>query len=170
METKIKSGIYTSEFWLSLLAVLVGAVVSSGLLPDTGPWVKGAGVISAMLGALGYSVSRGLVKSAASTIVPLLLLAGSGLTAAALLSGCCTTSRCYLSRGLTAVSACDKVAIPAIEKACSAKVQVCGKVAPASCPAYLSCAKQLAIYQASMDAIGRGLGAANRSLADLGVQ
>ena len=57
----MKAGFKTSEFWLTVVAAVVGAVVSTGALGDT-PWAKVAGVASVALAALGYSVSRGLAK------------------------------------------------------------------------------------------------------------
>jgi hypothetical protein len=89
---------------------------------------------------------------------------------ALLLAGCCGTSRCYVARSLTAVKAADAIALPAIESACVAKVSACGVIPRASCPPYLQCVQGLAVYQASMDAIGRALGATNRVLSDLGVR
>jgi drug/metabolite transporter (DMT)-like permease len=56
-------GYRTSEFWISLLAVIVGAVLSSGAIPSEGPWAQIAGLVATILGALGYSVPRAFVKS-----------------------------------------------------------------------------------------------------------
>jgi hypothetical protein len=58
-----KSGWKTSEFWLSLLSVLVGALLASDALPTDSPVAKGLGLVASMLGALGYQVSRAMVKS-----------------------------------------------------------------------------------------------------------
>lgn len=61
METK--PGWKTTEFWLSLLAVLIGALLASDAIPTDSPVVKALGVVASILGALGYQVGRGLVKS-----------------------------------------------------------------------------------------------------------
>ena len=57
-------GIRTSEAWLSGLAALVGAFMASGLWPDDSIYMKIAGILSMALAAFGYSISRGMVKSA----------------------------------------------------------------------------------------------------------
>lgn len=57
-----KPGYKTSEFWLSLAAALLGAALTAGLFPDTSPWAKILGVFASVLSALGYTVSRSIVK------------------------------------------------------------------------------------------------------------
>jgi hypothetical protein len=59
----MSKGYTSSEFWLSLFAVLVGAVLSSGVIPSDSPWLQVGGVVATILGALGYSVPRAFVKS-----------------------------------------------------------------------------------------------------------
>jgi hypothetical protein len=59
----VPSGFRSSEFWLSLAAVLIGAVAASGLLPAESPWIKVLGLVATVLAALGYTASRGLVKA-----------------------------------------------------------------------------------------------------------
>lgn len=58
----VKPGYQTTEFWLSLAAILVGAVVSSGIVPETGPYAQVVGLITSVLGGLGYTVSRTMIK------------------------------------------------------------------------------------------------------------
>lgn len=63
METR--KGYVTTEFWLSLAAVLIGAVMASGVLDSLGTdhWaVKVVGIAATILGALGYTAARGFVK------------------------------------------------------------------------------------------------------------
>jgi hypothetical protein len=62
----MRRGASTSEFWLSLLAVVVGAVVASGLLPTDGVAVRLAGIASTTLAALGYTASRTSLKKGGS--------------------------------------------------------------------------------------------------------
>jgi len=63
----IKSGYRSTEFYMSLAAVGLGAVVSLGLVdPDgAGTWDKVVGVVCSLLAAFGYTISRGNVKAAA---------------------------------------------------------------------------------------------------------
>jgi len=61
----MKPGYKSTEFWLSLLATLVGAVMASGVIESGGVWDKVIGLVVTVLGALGYTASRALVKSTA---------------------------------------------------------------------------------------------------------
>ena len=61
--TAHKPGFRTSEFWLSLAAVLLGALFASGVLADGGTAAKIAGLAASLLGALGYTVSRTQLKA-----------------------------------------------------------------------------------------------------------
>lgn len=58
-----KPGIKTSEFWLNLAAIVVAAFISSGLLPEGHVALKVAVMVSTVLGALGYTVARSMVKA-----------------------------------------------------------------------------------------------------------
>tara|TARA_Y100000310_G_C20151665_1_gene565033 strand:+ start:72 stop:266 length:195 start_codon:yes stop_codon:yes gene_type:complete len=57
-----KAGWKTTEFWMSLAAVVLGAFMASGLLPVESPIVKSAGILAAVLGSMGYAVGRGIAK------------------------------------------------------------------------------------------------------------
>ena len=61
-----KPGYKTTEFWLSLVAMIVGAIAASGILDSTETDMdnKLVGLIITVLGALGYTVTRGFTKSA----------------------------------------------------------------------------------------------------------
>ena len=97
----LKSGWRTSEFWLSLLALIVGAVASSGLLPGGAP-TQIAGIVSSVLGALGYSTNRSLVKrGGAAPLAALLVLL---LAAPARAGGPEVTPRAPLPADLAAVA------------------------------------------------------------------
>jgi hypothetical protein len=63
-----KPGYKTTEFWLSLLAVLISAFIASGVLPEGHTVIKIAAMAASILSALGYSVSRASVKKASLTI------------------------------------------------------------------------------------------------------
>jgi len=62
-EKKPARGIKTTEFWLSLVAVVGGFILSSGLLTEGGTAATITGAIVAGLAALGYTASRGKIKS-----------------------------------------------------------------------------------------------------------
>lgn len=55
-----KPGYKTSEFWLSMAAVVVASVISSGI--DNPAVLKIAGVIGTVLTAMGYTYSRTKAK------------------------------------------------------------------------------------------------------------
>ncbi len=63
----IKSGVKTSEFWLSAAALVVGFLLAAGLFGDTSIWAKLLGVAAQVLTALGYTVVRSSLKKAAIT-------------------------------------------------------------------------------------------------------
>lgn len=59
------SGFKSSEFWLSLLSIVVGAVLTQ-LEADgvSGPWVQVAGAVLGAFGIVSYNGSRAKVKTA----------------------------------------------------------------------------------------------------------
>ena len=54
----MKTGYKTTEFWLTLFAVILGAVLAAGLVPTEGPWLQVAGVAETALIAMGYTGAR----------------------------------------------------------------------------------------------------------------
>jgi len=63
-----KPGYKTTEFWLSLLATLLGFLLASGVMdavPEESWIAKLVGGLVAVLATLGYSASRAKVKSEA---------------------------------------------------------------------------------------------------------
>lgn len=60
----MKPGYKTTEFWLSLAAVLVGAVAASGVIPAETVWERIVGLIVSALAALGYTGARLALKKA----------------------------------------------------------------------------------------------------------
>ena len=64
-KTTPKPGYKTTEFWLSLVATLMGILLASGAM-DTVPedsWIaRIVGGVVALLASLGYSASRAKVK------------------------------------------------------------------------------------------------------------
>lgn len=77
-----KPGWKTSEAWITLIVIVLGALPSSGLLPATGDAVKIVGLCLTVAAALGYTGSRTMLKNAAM----LVLLVGLAHTA----TGCAT--------------------------------------------------------------------------------
>lgn len=59
----VKPGYKTTEFWLKLAAVLLTALYASDAIPTSSVATKVAAIAATMLGALGYTVVRGMVKS-----------------------------------------------------------------------------------------------------------
>jgi len=65
MSDPVKLGYKTTEFWLSTVAMLIGALMASGALDslDESNWiVRVVGGAVAVLSALGYEASRSKVK------------------------------------------------------------------------------------------------------------
>ena len=58
-----KVGWKTSEFWLTLVAVLIGALAASGAIVETSMVGKIVGVAGSVLAAMGYTYSRSIVKA-----------------------------------------------------------------------------------------------------------
>jgi hypothetical protein len=66
----MKPGYKTTEFWLSLLTVLISAVASSGLFASTSPAARLISIALATLTSLGYTASRTSLKSSTPRDVP----------------------------------------------------------------------------------------------------
>lgn len=64
-ETKaaVKPGWKTTEFWLSCLAFVLGAIAASGAIPESSQWVQIMGMATTVLASMGYSSSRGKAKA-----------------------------------------------------------------------------------------------------------
>lgn len=56
-------GYKTTEFWLSLTVVILGAVAASGVFPQGGLASQIVGGVIAILAQLGYTASRTQVKT-----------------------------------------------------------------------------------------------------------
>ena len=57
-----KPGYKTTEFWLSLAALVLGALLASGAIGEESGTGKILAFAASALTALGYSVSRGMTK------------------------------------------------------------------------------------------------------------
>ncbi len=59
----MKPGYKTTEFWVTLVVVLAGAFVASGIVPEDEPWVRFVSLAVAGLSALGYTAGRSKAKA-----------------------------------------------------------------------------------------------------------
>ena len=64
----MKTGYKTTEFWLTLFAVILGAVLAAGLVPAEGPWLQIAGVAETALIAMGYTGARMNLKKVVANL------------------------------------------------------------------------------------------------------
>lgn len=60
----VTPGYKTTEFWLSIAAMIVGSALASGVFPSESGAEKVLGLAATVLAQLGYTVSRTLVKKA----------------------------------------------------------------------------------------------------------
>jgi len=60
----MKSGWKTSEFWLTLMAMMLGGFVAAGVVPTTHWAMNVAGIALTLLGSMGYTAARAKVKAA----------------------------------------------------------------------------------------------------------
>ena len=58
----MKPGWKTTEFWLSLIAAVVGVLAANGNLDPSSSLAKIVGIAAVVLAAMGYTVSRGIAK------------------------------------------------------------------------------------------------------------
>lgn len=58
-------GYKTTEFWLKIAALLVSTLIASNAIPVGGIWEKLISISALLLGSLGYTVSRTMIKTAA---------------------------------------------------------------------------------------------------------
>jgi len=58
----VKPGYKTTEFWLTMVASIIGLALASGLIPTDGEVYKIVGLAASVLTSMGYQVSRSSVK------------------------------------------------------------------------------------------------------------
>ena len=61
-----KPGYKSTEFWLTLVSVCVGLVLSSGIVTNSAA-LQGIGFLASCLASMGYSVGRSLHKGKADS-------------------------------------------------------------------------------------------------------
>jgi hypothetical protein len=59
-----RPGYLTTEFWLGLLAVVVSYLIAHHVAPEGSYVAQGLSIVATILAALGYTVSRTIVKRA----------------------------------------------------------------------------------------------------------
>lgn len=96
-------------------------------------------------------------------------LAALALLGMLALSGCCSTTRCYIARAQTGLELGDPIAIKSIGAVCRPEVAKCTGD-PEKCAAYTKCRTALLAYKQIRKAVGDGLVNLNRILATLGVK
>ena len=57
-----KPGIFTTEFYITLGVQLLGAAVTTGVVPTGSYWEKVAAMLLMAASAFGYTYSRGVAK------------------------------------------------------------------------------------------------------------
>lgn len=62
-ETKVKAGVKTSEFWLTLVVEAIGALMASGAIADGSKTAMICGAVLSILGVLGYQAQRTKAKT-----------------------------------------------------------------------------------------------------------
>ncbi len=70
METNVKPGHKTTEFWLSLASTVIGAVLAAGVLPAESKIAQIVGAGMMVLSSLGYGYNRATIKAADSRRTP----------------------------------------------------------------------------------------------------
>jgi hypothetical protein len=58
----MKPGYKTTEFWISLLVLILGVLAGSGVVTDGGAVAKVTGFATSTLAALGYTWARATTK------------------------------------------------------------------------------------------------------------
>lgn len=123
--TPVTPGWKTTEFRLKVAAFILTALYASGIIPTSGPIATAMAIGATMLGALGYTVSRTLVKTAAAALLVIGLAIGAGST----LTACTAAQRSAAESALwkcadpvraEAVAALTPLAVSAIQAAASA--------------------------------------------------
>ena len=58
----MKAGYKTTEFWLTVIATVLGLLFASGIVSDGSQADKILGMASTVLATMGYSISRSIAK------------------------------------------------------------------------------------------------------------
>jgi len=134
----VRAGWRTTEFWMALAVVILGAFASSGILPTEHIIVKVAGLVIAVLGSLGYGISRGMSKKPPNTLF-VLIGAMSVLSLSAY--GCMGAAQ--IRTGLEGIHASTETASamigPYMHQKCSGVAAACASKDDKECLPLVSC-------------------------------
>lgn len=62
MKPNTKPGIKTTEFWISILAVIYGTAITTGMIPHSDEISTAVNGIGTLLVAIGYTWARAFIK------------------------------------------------------------------------------------------------------------
>ena len=130
--TDIKSGWKTTEFWLTLVSVLCGALLAAGVFPLESSWGKVVGVLAAVLASLGYGVARARVKAPPTSVLLL-------LSATLLVSGCSSSWQEISRKSLYSAHTIGVSASIEAERVCRPALERCKEERRNPCPKLLQC-------------------------------
>lgn len=142
-----KPGWKTTEFWLALIAVIAGALPSSGLFATDSTALKVCGLVVSVLAALGYGAMRGSIKRS-GVLLPLAMIAS--------LSACSATPTDGVQRLLEVTRSVGPVAMEYVGAQCLEQAKACGEVGPNSCPGWQKCAAVRETLMRSLAMVYRG--------------
>jgi hypothetical protein len=61
-QIEIKKGIYSSEFWVNVVAMLAGIVMASGAIPEGGVVAQIVGGVMMAISSASYTAGRSILK------------------------------------------------------------------------------------------------------------
>lgn len=87
--TSLKPGWKTTEFWLTVLSLIVSVLLIADVFPIDSVWGRIIGAIGVVLSSLGYTIVRSGAKKAAAAVTIATVFFGSALFGGAVMSiGC----------------------------------------------------------------------------------
>lgn len=75
--TTLKPGWKTTEYWITKVVAVIGALMAAGYIADGTQAARICGAVMVSAAALGYSVSRGLAKGGAAGVLLVVLALGA---------------------------------------------------------------------------------------------
>lgn len=147
----MKPGWKTTEFWLSLITIIVTAVLGSGLLPE-GHWItKAIAAAAAALASAGYAVARGNAKRGADPLKSVVFLVAGVSTILGL--SACASLPARIEQTHYAAKAASAVAEPAFRERCNQIAVDCGRNLDAKCEQLEQCLNARREFDATVKAI-----------------
>ena len=138
----IKAGWKTSEFWLSVVAIVLGVLITSDVLPTTHWVVRIAGLACTALGSIGYSLSRGISKIPPARLGVLLPF----LLSLAVMAPGCSSWQKTAAAGLQGVEEAAKqlsaTIEPVMHERCLSEAKICAAKNDQVCQPLTDCQDQ----------------------------